>query len=198
MNTHENSGGNNSCCSCRASSVSSQQRALVGGAFSLTNHCGDPVTPDTYLGKYVLVSFGFTNCAVVCPRALKRTSEALRLLGSVATEKLAVLYITVDPERDTPEVLKRYLSAFDGDIIGLTGSREQLDDVMAKFRIFAKRAPDPDAPGGYVVPHTAISYLMGPDGRYVSHFFDATTAEELAVKLRVQLCSSDEPARAAG
>lgn len=172
------------CCSGAAGLDAAIVPSSVGGPFSLLDHHGANVTQDTWRGRYRLMFFGFTHCQVVCPRALQRISDALRLLDTAAAGKLAVLYVSVDPERDTPAVMQRYLAERAPSITGLTGSRAQIDAVVKTFRVFAKRTPDADAPGGYVVPHTAITYLFGPDGIYLSHFSDAIDAAELARRLR--------------
>lgn len=172
-----------SCCSAAAGAHPVVMPSAVGGPFSLVDHHGANVTADSWRGRHRLMFFGFTHCQVVCPRALQRIGDALSLLGTDATQ-LAVLYVSVDPERDTPAAMRRYLSAYPSAITGLTGTREQVDAAVKAFRVFARRTADADAPGGYVVPHTAITYLMGPDGNYLAHFSDAIDAAELARRLR--------------
>ncbi|QRN99178.1 SCO family protein [Archangium violaceum] len=154
----------------------------VGGAFALVDHDGRPVTNETFHGAYALVFFGFTHCRVVCPRALGRLSRVLELLGPEAT-RVRPLYITVDPDRDSPAVMKAYLASRPG-FLGLTGSHEQIDAAKAAFRVFARRRDDPQEPDGYAVPHTAITYVLDPNGVCVDHFTDALGAEEVAERLR--------------
>ncbi|WP_315836020.1 SCO family protein [Bradyrhizobium prioriisuperbiae] len=160
-------------------------RPPVGGSFQLTDHHGRAVTEASYHGRFALLFFGFTHCRVVCPRALTKLSGVLNALGPLA-DRVQPLYITVDPERDTPDVMRTFLGTYPR-FTGLTGSREQIDAVKQAFRVFAERAVDPDDKNGYAVPHTAITYLLGPDGELVAHFTDALTAEDLRVRLQGHL-----------
>lgn len=186
---------NKSCCGCTETRPTSADHAQVGGPFTLLNHHGELVTRESYRGRFVLMFFGFTNCQVVCPRALQRISDTLSSLGKLGEDTITPLYITVDPERDTPEIMGNYVAKFSTAIVGLTGSRAQIDAVMSAYRIFGKPAPDPDAPGGYVVPHTAITYLLGPDGAYLDHFFDSITSNELAGRLRQHIAKVAQQSR---
>jgi protein SCO1 len=158
-------------------------RNIIGGAFSLTDHYGKPVTNGSFHGRYVLIFFGFTHCKVVCPRALGRISQALELIGKLADE-IQPLYITVDPERDTAEVMRAFLERTNPRFLGLTGDREHISAVKSAYKVYAERRDDPAAPGGYVVPHTAFSFLLDRNGNYLAHFVDAGDAEELAEKLK--------------
>ena len=109
-------------------------------------------------------------------------SRVLDQIGDDA-EKIRPLYITVDPERDTPEVMRSYLETDYPRFTGLTGAREQIDAAKKSFRVFAEAKPDPEDPKGYIVPHTAISYLMGPDGGYRDHFTDAADEEKILKRI---------------
>ena len=161
-------------------------RPPVGGSFRLIDHHGARVTDETYRGRFVLIFFGFTHCRVVCPRALSRLSAVLERLGPL-TDQLQALYITVDPERDTPEVMRTFLEKSYPRFIGLTGTRAEIDAAKHTFRVFAERRPDPQEPDGYVVPHTAISYLLDPHGQYAAHFTDALDETKVADRLRTLL-----------
>jgi protein SCO1 len=159
--------------------------APIQPSFEGLDHYGRAVTDASYRGKYLLVLFGFTHCKVVCPRALARLARVLDSLGPLANE-LQALYVTVDPERDTPRVMQAYLAERAPRVIGLTGTRAQIDAAKHAFRVFARRVPgasDED----YDVPHTAISYLIDQAGRYRAHFSDAVSEEELLESLRVAL-----------
>jgi protein SCO1/2 len=158
----------------------------IGGAFALVDDRGRAVSERTYLGRHLLVSFGFSHCKVICPRSLARTSEALERLGARA-DAIQPLYITVDPERDTPGVLRAFLAERFPRFTGLTGDASALQAVRARYRVFAQRADDPEDPDGYAVPHTAFTFLMGPDGRYVHHFDASVGAEEMARSLAFYL-----------
>src|SRR5262245_27152173 len=141
-------------------------------AFALTDHNGRDVTEAAYRDRFMLIYFGFTHCRAVCPRALTSLSGALALLGERA-DRIAPLYISVDPARDTPAAMKVYLEERYPRFTGLTGSRAQIDEAKQTFRVFAERAADPDDPSGYAMPHTALTYLVGPDAKYVTHFSDS-------------------------
>ncbi|WNE95333.1 SCO family protein [Streptomyces luomodiensis] len=151
-------------------------RARVGGHFELTDHLGARVTPGTYHGRFTLVFFGFTHCGQICPAVLSRNSRALDLLGPAADE-IRALYITVDPDRDSPEVLAAYLRDRYPRYTGLTGTAEEIEAAKRAYRVFARRADELD---DYTVPHTSFTFLMNPDGDYVTHYTETLTAEELA------------------
>jgi protein SCO1/2 len=153
------------------------------GSFSLTDHDGRAVTEADYRGRFMLIFFGFTHCRAVCPRALTRLSEALDQLDGLA-ERIAPLYISVDPARDTPSVMRAYLRERYPRFTGLTGSREQTDEAKRTFRVFAQRAPDPEDPSGYAMPHSALTYFLAPDGKYIAHFSDTVDQNALANRLR--------------
>ncbi|MDB6001895.1 MAG: hypothetical protein JWP52_3594 [Rhizobacter sp.] len=157
----------------------------IGGSFHPTDHHGCDVTQATYLGTHALLFFGFTHCRVVCPRALAKLSGVLDNLGPLA-DKVQALYVTVDPERDTPDVMRAFLAAYPR-FTGLTGTRVQIDDAKAAFKVFAQRATDPLDAAGYAVPHTAISYLIDPAGDCTAHFPDVLSAQEILAKLKPHL-----------
>ncbi|GLZ48399.1 hypothetical protein Acsp06_45840 [Actinomycetospora sp. NBRC 106375] len=160
-------------------------------AFDLVDHHGTPVDADSYRGDWLLVQFGFTACRVVCPRALAKLGEALERVGEHA--RLRPLYVTVDPERDTPAVLRTFLAASSPRFTGLTGTPEQVETAKRAFRVFARRRPDPDDPDGYAVPHTAMTYLVGPDRRLARHWPDTADAATIAADLAAALTAA--PAR---
>ena len=135
-----------------------------GHPFRLVSQEGRVVTERDYLGSPFLVFFGFTHCPDVCPTKLFELSEMLRALGSRG-DKVRALFITVDPEQDTPEVMKSYVSSFDSRIIGLTGEREAIEAVTKAYRAYARKVPLKD--GGYTMEHTALVYMMDRDGRFI-------------------------------
>ncbi|MFJ7949699.1 SCO family protein [Streptomyces sp. NPDC096354] len=170
------------CCDHRESAepvVVHRPKPTVGGNFDLVDHFGHPVTERSYLGSYLLIFFGFTNCRTVCPAALSRIDEALHHVGN-RVDQVQALYITVDPERDKPAVMRAFLKHRHPRIIGLTGSADAIESVKAKYHVFAQRTEDPTTPDGYLMPHSAFTYLVGPDGGYLTHFTDAVDASELA------------------
>lgn len=143
----------------------------VKGAYDLVDHFGQPVTERSYAGRFQLIFFGFTHCAVVCPRELAKLTRTLDLLGEGAAQ-LQPLYISVDPDRDTPARMRAFLADYHPSFVGLTGTHAQVDRAKASFRVFARRKEDAEAPGGYVVPHTAFTYLLDREARYLAHFGD--------------------------
>jgi protein SCO1/2 len=165
------------------------QAVQLGGAFHLVDHHGRSVSDETYRGRFMLLFFGFTHCRAVCPRALARLTRVIDRLGPAAS-RLQPLYVTVDPDRDTPEVMKAFLEKDYPRFTGLTGSRENIDHVKSRYRVFARRAADPDDTAGYQMPHTAFTYLIGPDGRYAAHFTDAVEEDELVQRLGEYLANS--------
>jgi protein SCO1/2 len=155
-------------------------RGKVDGTFRLVDHHGTTVGNRSFDGK--LLFFGFTNCRAVCPRKLAEIDAVLDRLSELAN-RVQPLYITVDPERDTPNVMRDFLKAHPR-FIGLAGDRAQIDEVKLRFRVFARRVEDASDPDNYNVPHTAVTYLMNADGGYVTHFLDGTDVEHMANKIR--------------
>ena len=156
--------------------------AAIGGPFTLTDASGKTVTDADFRGRYMLVFFGFTNCPDICPAGLQLIAAAMGKLGDKA-DKLAPIFVSVDPARDTPEKLASYVKNFDDRMIGLTGTPEQIADIAKVYRVFYEKAPNESAPGDYGMNHTSIIYLMGPDGKYVSHFTPMTGLDEMVEKL---------------
>jgi protein SCO1/2 len=155
----------------------------ISASFALVDQWGTPVTQASYPGRYLLVFFGFTHCAQVCPRELGKLSAALDLIGSAA-ERIQPLYITVDPDRDTPARMLAYTTANAPRFIGLTGDTQAIAQAKKAYRVYASRLEDADARGGYTVPHTAMAYLVDPAGRYAAHFSDAMDQGAVARRLQ--------------
>jgi protein SCO1/2 len=151
----------------------------IGGPFTLTATNGQAVTQKDFAGEPTLVFFGYTHCPDVCPATLFEISEVLRALGT--DKKAAALFVTVDPERDTPELLKDYLSSFDPRIVGATGSRAALDPVLKEFRVFSRKVPGQG--DDYLMDHTALVYLMDKQWRFVRPFRLDRKPEEAAAEL---------------
>jgi protein SCO1/2 len=168
----------------RGSAPIAQQIAAIGGPFKLTDQNGREITDQQLKGKPFLVFFGFTHCPDVCPTTLFEVSEILRALGPDA-DRTGALFITVDPERDTPATMKDYLSSFDPHLIGLTGDPAAVAAVAKAYRVYYKKVPLDQ--GGYTMDHTAIVYLMDKEGRFVSPFSLKRSAEVAAADLRRQL-----------
>jgi protein SCO1/2 len=141
--------------------------SAIGGPFTLVDQNGKTITADDFKGKPFLVFFGYTHCPDVCPTTLFDVSEVMRALGNDA-DKTAALFITVDPERDTPAVLKDYMASFDPHLRGATGSAAQISAVEKDYRVYAKKVPAEN--GDYSMDHTALVYLMNKDGDFVAPF----------------------------
>ncbi len=163
--------------------------ALVGGPFTLTDQDGRKVTEKDFLGKYMLVFFGFTFCPDICPTELQVMSAALDMMGPEA-EKIRPVFVTIDPERDTPEVMKAYVANFGPRLTGLTGTPEEIASMARAYRVYYARAGDKNSPDAYLMDHSTIIYLMAPDGRFVRHFNYTTDAAKLAQELKDAVTSS--------
>ena len=158
----------------------------IGGPFSLTDHNGKAVTEKDYAGKYLLVFFGYTFCPDVCPTAMQTVTETMDILDEDG-RKVQPLFISIDPERDTPAVLKEFVANFHPSIIGLTGTPEQIAAVAKAYRVYYARAKTED--GGdddeyYLMNHSAVLYLIGPDGKFIAHFAHTDSPEKIAAKIR--------------
>ncbi len=157
-------------------------QALVGGPFTLTDHTGRRVTDQDFRGRFMIVFFGFTFCPDVCPTALQVMAAALDKIGSKA-EQITPVLITVDPERDTPEQMAMYVKSFHPRLVGLTGAPDEIAAVAKAYRAYFKRVPDPKSSGGYTMDHSAIIYVMGPDGAFRTHFTYTVDANAMAERL---------------
>lgn len=157
--------------------------ALVGGPFSLTDQDGKRVTDHDFRGKYMLIFFGYTFCPDVCPSELQVMSAALDELGAAA-DKIQPIFITIDPARDNPETLKVYVSNFYPRLIGLTGTDDEIAAVAKAYRVYYAKAQGSENKTDYLMDHGTILYLMGPDGKFVTHFTYGTEAKGLAEALR--------------
>lgn len=159
--------------------------ADIGGPFTLANAAGETVSWDDFRGKYAIVYFGYAYCPDVCPTDMQRTAQGLREFAkadAARAAKVQVVFITIDPERDTPEVIGEFTSAFSDDIIGLTGSAEAIKAAADAFRVFYRKGEE-TANGGYLVDHTNIVYLFGPDGEPVAMLPTDQGADGVAAEL---------------
>jgi protein SCO1/2 len=141
--------------------------ARIGGPFALTDQNGRAVTDRDFAGKYRIMYFGYTFCPDVCPTDVQAIGAALKLLDPALAARIVPIFVTVDPTRDTPAVLKAFVSAFDPRMVGLTGTPQQIEAVKKAFAIFSAKGDD--APGGgYLVNHSRQTYLMAPDGKPIA------------------------------
>ena len=160
-------------------------RAPVGGPFELTDQAGHRRTDADFRGKLVVLYFGYTYCPDVCPTELQSISLALDKLGAAA-ETVQPVFITVDPERDTPARLAEFVASFHPGLIGLTGSPADIKKTAIAYRtFFAKNSAT--APGEYSVDHTGFIYLLGKDGHYLGFLPPGASPDEIADAIRIRL-----------
>ena len=157
-------------------------KAIVGGPFSLVDQTGRRVTDKDFRGKKMLVYFGFTSCPDVCPAGLQVIAAALDRLGPKA-EAITPIFITVDPERDTPAKMAEYVKSFHPRLVGLTGTADEVNAVAKAYRVYFKKIPDEKTPDAYSVDHTSIMYLMDENGGFVRHFSYPIEASQLVAEL---------------
>ena len=155
--------------------------SAIGGPFRLVDQNGKTVTDADLKGKWSLIYFGYTHCPDACPTALNDIAVALDELGP---KRAAVrpVFITVDPERDTPEVLKAYVTAFDAPILALTGTPEEIAQAAKGYRVYY--AKHPEAGGDYSMDHSSVIYVMDPQGRFTASFTQQNPPEEIAERLK--------------
>lgn len=137
----------------------------LGAPFNLVDHEGKPITRDDLLGRHHAIFFGFTNCPDVCPATLLEVSSWIKDLGS-ESDKLDFYFFTVDPERDNPEVMKDYVTAFDPRITGVTGDPEEMSKTLSAYKIYSKKVDLGDGDGDYTMDHSAFIMMFKPDGSF--------------------------------
>ncbi len=155
--------------------------SAIGGPFKLIDQNGKTITDQDMKGRPYLVFFGYTHCPDICPTTLFELSEVLRALGKDA-DKTGALFISIDPERDTPTAMKDYLSSFDPHLIGATGDAKSIETAEKEYRVYAKKVPGEK--GDYSMDHTALVYLMDKQGRFVAPFKLDRKPDEAAAELR--------------
>ena len=159
-------------------------KALVGGPFSMTDQNGNAVSEASYAGKYMMVFFGYTFCPDVCPQGLQVIGDALDIFSEKGgkADEIVPIFVTVDPERDTPEILKEYLTNFRPGIQGLSGTIEQTTAMGKAYRVYYAKVKDADS-SDYLMDHTSLVYFMDRDGGYLGHFSHTATSEQIAERL---------------
>lgn len=161
--------------------------ADIRSEFSLLDHNGQVVSQKDYAGRWQLVFFGFTHCPDICPTTLAYMGNVLELLGPEADE-IAPLFVTVDPERDTPAVLKEYVANFHPNLIGLTGSEDQIAEATEAFKVYNEKIPAETTPHGYMMAHAGHIYLMNRKGEFDAFFLEsAQPAEEMAEQISMRI-----------
>jgi protein SCO1/2 len=155
--------------------------SAIGGPFQLIDQNGKPFTEADLKGKWHLVFFGYTHCPDTCPTALNEISLAMDKIGKKRDE-VDVVFITVDPERDTPEALKSYVQSFDAPVVALSGSPDQVAQAAKAYRVYYAKHPRAD--GGYDMDHSAVIYIMDPQGRFTATLTPDATADAMAERLQ--------------
>jgi len=155
--------------------------AAVGGPYVLTDQNGAPRSDRDFHGRWVLLYFGYTFCPDVCPTTLAKISAALGKLGSQA-DRFVPVFITIDPARDTPSVLKSYLAAFGPQFVGLTGKPSDIAKVAHSYRVYY--AKHPLAGGNYAMDHSSVIYLIDPNGNFVKVYDDEASVQALVADLK--------------
>lgn len=157
----------------------------IGGPFTLTDQNGNIVTEKSYSGQYKIVYFGFTMCPMICPTGLQKIAKTLDQLGPVA-DKIQPILITVDPERDTPDVLRQYVQQFHPRLVGLTGTKADIESVEKSYRVYAAKVENKSL-SDYTMDHSSFAYLMSPDGQLLALYRDADTAEMMAADIKTKI-----------
>jgi protein SCO1/2 len=167
----------------RGQRVETTGKALIGGPFALVGKDGKTITDQDFRGRYMLVFFGFTHCPDICPAELQVMAAALEGLGPDA-DKVVPIFITLDPERDTPEAVAAYVENFGDNFVGLTGSSEAIAKAAKAYRVAYSKFQDEKTGDNYSIDHSALVYLMGPDGEYIAHIPYGTPAPKMTEILR--------------
>jgi protein SCO1/2 len=157
--------------------------AMIGGPFTLVDQTGRTVTQDTLKGQWSLVYFGYTYCPDVCPTSLSVMTFALEALPQAVAAKITPVFVSVDPERDTVEQLALYHQSFHPSFLMLTGTPEQVREAAKAYRVYYRKAEN-DSATEYLMDHSSITYLMDPNGNYVTHFGHDVTADGMAESLK--------------
>nr|WP_294505983.1 SCO family protein [uncultured Rhodopila sp.] len=165
-------------------SAGSGNGIAIGGPFTLEDGGGKPVTDRDFRGKYMLVYFGYTFCPDVCPTTLSAVADAMDKLGPDYAARVRPLFITVDPRRDTPAVVRKYTAAFGPEITGLTGTPEAIAAVAKEYRVYYAEHRTGPGPGDYSMDHSSVLYLMDPKGAFLAPIRADQTGDEIAANLK--------------
>ncbi|CAF91456.1 unnamed protein product, partial [Tetraodon nigroviridis] len=158
----------------------SMGRPALGGPFSLTDHNNHPRRSEDFLGQWILIYFGFTHCPDICPDELEKMIEVVDEIDRIKSlPNLTPILITIDPDRDTTEAMAEYVKEFSPKLIGLTGTSAQIEQVSRSYRVYYSQGPK-DEDNDYIVDHTIIMYLVGPDGQFVDYFGQNKRSPEIS------------------
>ena len=157
---------------------------LFGGPFELTDHRGRTVTDRSFRGRFMLIYFGYTHCPDLCPTNLLAMTEALEAIGPGPAARIRPLFVTVDPVRDTADVLGEYMGHFHPSFLGLRGDGIRTRRILKAYRVHRRKVVGRDAPpDDYLIDHATLTYLVGPDGSFLTLFPHDTTADRMAAAL---------------
>jgi len=156
----------------------------VGGPFALLDQNGETRTDAAFRGRWMMIYFGYTNCPDVCPTTLTMMSQVMDRLGARAG-RVVPIFITVDPDHDTPQLMKQYLSSFGPRFVGLTGPKSHIASVSYKYRVYVRRVAQPG--GGYALDHSSVIYLMDPNGKFAADYDNSQGPDEIAADLKKRI-----------
>lgn len=170
----------------RLGEIADAARPSVGGPFSLVDQDGRTRTDAEFRGKIMLIYFGYTYCPDVCPTGLAAMGQAMDKLGAQAKDVVPI-FATIDPERDTPAVMKEYVAQFGPEFLGLTGSAQQVGAAARAYRVYYQKAPTAKDDPNYLMDHSSIIYLMDRQGKYRTHFTHESAPADIAEAVRQAL-----------
>ncbi|MET0232825.1 MAG: SCO family protein [Rhodanobacteraceae bacterium] len=171
---------------------SAATRTDTGGAFSLVDQNGARVTEKTFIGRPVLLYFGYTTCPDVCPLDLAKIARVAKRVSTEVGVDVKPIFVTVDPERDTPDKLKPYVHFFGADFSGLTGTPEEIAKIGDEYHVYSKKVPTADGKS-YMVDHSTMLFLLGADGGYLDHYGRALSIDEIVSRAVAKLGSKGSP-----
>jgi protein SCO1/2 len=160
---------------------------VVGGPFQLTDQDGHAVTQASFAGRPLLLYFGYTSCPDVCPVDLTKMVKIAAAVHQASGKAVTPVFVTIDPERDTPPRLQAYVRAFGKDVVGLTGTRSQIDAVTEEYHVYVKKVP---VDGGYLMDHSTVLFLVGANGVYLDHYGRKLPEEDVARRVVTTLQAS--------